>query len=219
MAYYRMGAEEPQYNKNAYEDSMDDIEFDDLAQYQDTKDDLDFYYGNRYNGDINDVITHYENLWNEQTKEHLAKFIFKGKSVKMQKRLWASKDRCTVWSKTYEKILEDGTVHSMKVEKIKVANPCTQQLRLDRIGIMMVIDASIPLFNKTTMQPVKYTEYYNFSDSYHGGPNAESDWAHGFSSGRYCIDCFKETHTKNLAKLRKDGFKLNPTIKNTQIDF
>ena len=96
----------------------------------------------------------------------------------------------------------------MKVDKIKVVSPKTQQLRLDSLGIMNVISASIPLFNKSTLLPVQYTKYYNFSDSYYGGPTAKGDRLGGFNSGTTCIDCFKQTYTKNLAELRKMGFKL-----------
>ena len=118
-------------------------------------------------------------------------------------RLWASKDRYTVWEKSYATTLADGTTHYVSVEKVRVRFPSRQQLQKTEFA-MRVIPSNIRLVDRTGF--VHNTVYYIFSESFWGGSGSKGDVLGGFNTGRM-IEVYETGYRNQMLQLRKAGFK------------
>ena len=126
--------------------------------------------------------------------------------------IWASKDRVTLWNKSYQRTEPDGTIINAMIDKVRVRYPQRQQVYARNLhGITSMAVRTIDPYN-----PIKYRDgadapksiYYTVSMSQFGGAGAKDDGAMGgFSSGEM-VECYETEYKKIAAKLRKDGFKV-----------
>lgn len=117
--------------------------------------------------------------------------------------LWKSGDRVTLWSKKFTRREENGRVHVILVDKIRVRFPSRQQLCKTEFT-MTVVPSGRVIRHEGIVK--RYTTYYIFSESFHGGPGSKQDALGGFTTGGM-VQCYYPTYLSNLAQLHKDGFK------------
>lgn len=125
----------------------------------------------------------------------------------MKNGVWASKDRRTVWQRSYEFRHTDGTVEVYTVDRVAVLHPTSQQIHIKPASGAEVIPASRILVNRKTGKHERHAHYYTFGQSFHGGPGAKGDMLGGFCTGQF-VSCYEATAQKNMRKLCLDGFRL-----------
>ncbi len=120
-------------------------------------------------------------------------------------RLWASGDRYTEWTRTYEKTHEDGTVQVYKVESTRLAHPRKHQIMRTRFGIR-VLDRSRHVYDSDRKLMKPRSHYWTFSESFHGGPGARGDSLGGFTTGRMTEVLERKAFDEVVAELIEKGF-------------
>ena len=116
------------------------------------------------------------------------------------KGLWASKDRRTLWTKTYT-LTGPSVRHTViTIEKVQVADPSTQQLCKGSYT-MRVVPLTRAITHGGKVYPLSV--YYTLAVNYMGGD--DKDALGGFASGAQ-IECYEPEYRRQVARLHRDGF-------------
>jgi len=121
------------------------------------------------------------------------------------RRIWKSGDRFTAWEKRLELRHPDGTLETFTVEEVRLLHPRTQQV-MTVDGFIRIVPADRQIYDRKTGERVHRTVYWDFCQSFYGGPGAKGDALGGYATGRMYTYTSRQKFDEAMKSLARQGF-------------